>query len=152
MKKTFLFIIIAIAFTNAKAQIATPVKWTYTAKKINAVEYELHITAALQPKWHIYSQDIKADGPVPTSILLDKNPLVKINGTIGEVGKLEKSFDKNFNATLKYYQNKVDFVQKVSLKSAANTIIKGKLTYMLCNDEKCLAPTTVPFSIKLSNK
>ncbi len=152
MKKIFLIIFIAIAFINVKAQIATPVKFTYTAKKVTATEYELHITAVLQPKWHIYSQDIKADGPVPTSVLFDKSPLVKTNGTVAEVGKLEKSFDKNFNATLKYYQNKVDFVQKVSLKSTVNTIVKGKLTYMLCNDEKCLAPTTVPFSIKLSNK
>ena len=136
----------------AFAQMENPVKWTYTAKKIKGNMYELHMTATLEPKWHIYSQHIKGDGPVPTSFAFDKNPLVKTDGAVAEVGKLEKDFDKNFNMTLKYYGNKVDFVQRVKLKSAVNTFAKGKITYMVCNDKKCLPPKDVPFSIKIDPK
>ena len=136
----------------AFAQMENPVKWTYSAKKIKGDMYELHMTATLEPKWHIYSQDIKGDGPVPTSFAFDKNPVVKTDGAVAEVGKLEKDFDKNFNMTLKYYGNKVDFVQRVKLKSAVNTFAKGKITYMVCNDKKCLPPKDVPFSIKIDPK
>ena len=75
MKKTILFFLPLLFFTAAFAQMENPVKWTYTAKKIKGDLYELHMTAVLEPKWHIYSQDIKGDGPVPTSLYLTKTHL-----------------------------------------------------------------------------
>jgi len=152
MKKTILFFFASFIFAGSFAQMENPVKWTYTAKKIKGDVYELHMTAVLEPKWHIYSQDIKGDGPVPTSFTFDKNPLIKTDGKVVELGKLEKEYDKNFGMNLKFYGNKVDFVQKVKLKSAVNTIAKGKITYMVCNDKKCLPPKDVPFAIKIDPK
>ena len=149
MKKILLSFLPFLFFTAAFAQMENPVKWTYTAKKIKGDVYELHMTALLEPKWHIYSQDIKGDGPVPTSFAFDKNPLVKPDGKVVEMGKLEKEYDKNFGMTLKYFGNKVDFVQKIKLKAAVATLAKGKITYMVCNDKKCLPPKDVPFSIKI---
>jgi len=149
MKKLLLAFLPFFFFSAAFAQMENPVKWTYTAKKIKGDVYELHMTAVLEPKWHIYSQDIKGDGPVPTSFAFDKNPLVKPDGKVVEMGKLEKEYDKNFGMTLKYFGNKVDFVQKIKLKAAVATLAKGKITYMVCNDKKCLPPKDVPFSIRI---
>ena len=69
-----------------------------------------------------------------------------------EVGKLEKSFDKNFNSVLKYYGKKVDFVQKIKIKSAVATVVKGSVSFMVCNDRLCLPPRDVPFTINVSGK
>lgn len=149
MRKLLLTFLPFFFFAATFAQMENPVKWTYTAKKIKGDVYELHMTAVLEPKWHIYSQDIKGDGPVPTSFAFDKNPLVKPDGKVVEMGKLEKEYDKNFGMTLKYFGNKVDFVQKIKLKAAVATLAKGKITYMVCNDKKCLPPKDVPFSIKI---
>lgn len=151
MKKIFLSLFVLAFFGVAKAQIENPVKWTYTAKKISADKYELHMTAVLDGKWHIYSQQA-GEGPEPTKFTFDKNPLVKTDGDVKEVGKLTKEFDMNFNSVLKYYAGKVDFVQVVKLKSAAATVAKGKVTYMVCNDKKCLPPREVAFSIKIDPK
>ena len=152
MKKLILAVLPFFFFATAFVQMENPVKWTYTAKKIKGDVYELHMTATLEPKWHIYSQDISGDGPVPTSFAFDKNPLVKPDGKVAEMGKQEKEYDKNFGMTLKYYGNKVVFVQKVKLKAAVATIAKGKITYMVCNDKKCLPPKDVPFAIKIDPK
>ena len=149
MKKLIFSFLPFFFFAAAFAQMETPVKWTYTAKKIKGDVYELQMIALLEPKWHIYSQDISGDGPVPTSFVFDKNPLVKPDGKVKEMGKLEKEYDKNFGMMLKYYGNKVAFVQKVKLKAAVATIAKGKITYMVCNDKKCLPPKDVPFSIRI---
>ncbi len=149
MKKILLSFLSFLFFAAAFAQMENPVKWIYSAKKIKADLYELHMTAVLEPKWHIYSQDIKGDGPVPTSFAFDKNPLVKADGKVVEMGKQEKEYDKNFGMTLKYYGNKVDFVQKIKLKALVATIAKGKITYMVCNDKKCLPPKDIPFSIRI---
>lgn len=152
MKKIILLGIIMLGIGKlAGAQISEPVKWTYTAKKIADKTYEIHITAILDDKWHIYAQDA-GEGPEPTKLTFSPNPLLKLDGKVKEVGKMEKSFDQNFNSELKYYSNKVDFVQKVKVKSAVATLLKGNVFFMVCNDRKCLPPKEVPFSIKVGGK
>ncbi len=151
MKQIVLFFTLLMGTAVVQAQVENPVKWSYSAKKISDKQYELHITATLDPKWHIYAQDA-GEGPEPTTIRFSANPLVKIDGKVKEAGKLEKTYDPNFKSTLKYYSNTVDFVQKVKLKSSAATVVKGTITYMVCNDHKCLPPKEIPFSIKVDGK
>ncbi len=152
MKKLILVVFaLTSIFLIASAQIENPVEWSYSAKKIGNKQYEVHLTATIEGKWHLYAQDA-GEGPEPTSFIFNKNPLIKLIGKVNEIGKLETSFDKNFNSTLKYYNKKVDFIQKISLKSSASTVLKGTVTYMVCNDNKCLPPKDVPFSIKIDSK
>jgi thiol:disulfide interchange protein DsbD len=151
MKKIIFTLLTLVVFLEVKAQIMDPVQWIFTAKKINSKMYELHITAALAPKWHMYAQDA-GKGPEPTSFSFTKNPLLAFEGKVKEIGKLEKSFDQNFNSVLRYYADKIDFVQKVKLKSTIPTIVKGAVTYMVCNDRQCLPPKDVPFSIRVGGK
>ena len=150
-KYSILFTVFLFIILSASAQMENPVQWSYTAKKIADKTYELHITANLEGKWHIYAQDA-GEGPVPTEFSFTTNPLVKMDGKVKEVGKLEKSYDPNFKSVLKYYGSKVDFVQKVKLRSNATTVVAGTVTYMVCNDKKCLPPKDVPFSVKVGGK
>lgn len=152
MKKyTILVSLLFILFAGAQAQISNPVNWSYSATKIADKTYELHMTALIDGNWHIYAQDA-GEGPEPTTINFSKNPLVSLDGKVKESGKLEKSFDPNFQSELKYYSKQVDFIQKIKVKTAANTLVKGTVTYMVCNDKKCLPPKEVPFSIKVGGK
>jgi DsbC/DsbD-like thiol-disulfide interchange protein len=151
MRKFILAIVVMFFAATVNAQIENPIKWAYTAKKINPDTYELHITATLQPKWHIYAQDA-GEGPVSTSITLDKNPLIKMDGAVMEIGKKEKMYDGNFKSTLNFYSTKVDFVQKVKVKAGVATVAKGKVNFMVCNDMKCLPPKDLSFSIKINPK
>lgn len=151
MKKIILSLVVLFFVAAANAQIENPVTWTYTAKKISKDIYELHMTATLQPKWHLYAQ-AAGDGPVPTSFSFDKSPLIKLDGNVKESGKVLKEYDPNFKSTLNFYANKVDFVQKIKMKAIAATVAKGKVTYMVCNDQKCLPPKDVAFAIKINPK
>lgn len=152
MKKNILVLLVMLlGFQFTKAQMANPVKWTYTVKKVSDKVYDVYITAFLEDKWHIYAQDA-GEGPEPTSFKFKPNPLVKLDGKVKEIGKLEKSFDLNFNSTLKFYAKKVEFVQRVKLKSSAATVFKGSVNYMVCNDNKCLPPKEVPFTVNLPAK
>lgn len=151
-KKIQCFLLLTLfASSIACAQIEDPVKWTYNIVKLAPKKFELHMTASVNGNWHIYSQNA-GEGPVPTTIEFNKNPLVKWEGKVAEIGKLENTYDPNFKSNLKFYNGKVDFVQKISTKSSANTIISGTITYMVCNDKKCLPPKDVPFSFQVSNK
>ena len=150
-KFSILLSMLILFFTVANAQFENPVKWIYTAKKIAPKTYEIHITANIDGNWHMYSQDT-GEGPEPTSFNFIANPLVKLDGKVKEVGKLEKTYDPNFKSVMKYYSKQVDFVQKIKLKSTATTLVKGTVTFMVCNDKKCLPPKEIPFSVKVDGK
>ena len=148
MKAFFLFVFIS-GFSYATVGQENPVKWSFTAKKIADKTYEIHLTARIEDEWHIYSQTTPDGGPVPTSISFFKNPLLVMQGETKEMGKLEKHFEKLFNVEVMQFSDKVDFVQTVNLKTNVKTNIAGKVAFMTCNDEMCLPPKSVPFSISL---
>jgi hypothetical protein len=133
----------------ADAQINNPVIWNYTAKKIADKTYELHITASINANWHLYGQGTGTGLEPATVFTFIKNPLINFDSNVKEVGKIEKYYDKNFKTELKYYINTVDFVQKIKLRSAIATVVKGTVNYVVCNDRSCLPPKDIPFAINI---
>jgi len=151
MKKLlFLFLTVFIVGVVV-AQGQNPVSWAFSSKKLNDKEYELQLVATIQPGWHLYSQSQPADAIAqPTSFNFNKNPLWDLNGKVKEIGKLEKYKDEKLDVSANQYSNKVVFVQKLKMKAKAKTNVTGKLEFQTCNDEKCLPPKTVNFSIALN--
>jgi hypothetical protein len=149
--KRFLWIIVAFfTVAIASAQNINPVSWTFTSKKLGDKEYEIQMLATIQQGWHLYSQSQPEDAIAqPTSFQFNKNPLLDMNGKVKELGKLEKFKDKTLDVSANQYSNKVLFVQKVKIKGKAKTNVTGKLEFQTCNDEKCLPPKSVNFSIAL---
>jgi hypothetical protein len=144
------FLLLFVSY--ADAQINNPVIWNYTAKKIADKTYELHITASINANWHLYGQGTGTGLEPTTTLTFTKNPLISFDGNVKEVGKMEKYYDKNFKTELKYYINTVDFVQKIKVKSAITSVVKGTVNYVVCNDRSCLPPKDVPFSINIGGK
>lgn len=149
IKRLYFLLVLVLAGLFTQAQLQDPVKWTYTARKKSAQVYELVITAILPKPWHIYSQTTPKGGPIATKIKFTANPLVSLDGTTKEVGKLLDEYDPNFKVNVKYFGEKVEFVQTVKVKVKTKTNVSGTVTYMVCDDEKCLPPTTKSFSISL---
>lgn len=149
MKKTLVIILLFIA-AAAKAQVVNPVSWTYTAKKTSDKTYEVRLTATIQSGWHLYSQSQPGDAIAePTKITFNKNPLLKLDGNIKEEGKMEKFHDAKLDLSANQYSSKVEFVQTVKMKATAKTNVTGSVRFQTCNDEKCLPPKTVNFSVAL---
>lgn len=128
----------------------SPVKWSFTSKKTGDKNYEIHLTATVNNPWHIYSQKTPDGGPLPTKISFNKNPLVKLEGEAKETGKIITKFEEVFEVNVKYFDGSASFVQTVKLKSNVKTSISGTIEFMACNDEQCLPPATVPFTISLN--
>src|SRR5215203_346926 len=151
MKKIVFILLAFFSVVFASAQNVNPVSWTFSSKKISDKDYELQLVATIQQGWHLYSQTQPEDAIAqPTSFNFNKNPLVTIDGKVKEMGKLEKYKDKTLDVSANQYSNKVVFVQKIKMKGKAKTNVTGKLEFQTCNDEKCLPPKTVNFSIALN--
>lgn len=149
--KKFLFLSAALfAVLAGQAQLLNPVSWSFTSTKIADKTYEVRITATIEPGWHLYSQ-VQPDDAIaePTSLTFNKNPLVTLDGKTKEDGKLEKYHDAKLDVSANQYSKKVEFVQVVKVKGNAKTSINGNVRFQTCNEEKCLPPKTVNFSLAL---
>jgi len=130
------------------AQSGKQVKWTYSSKKVADKTYEVHMTANIGAGWHMYAQEA-GEGPISTKFTFTKNPLVAFNNKTKEAGKMVKKYEDAFKSQVRYYENTVDFVQLVKVKSNAKTAVTGKVEFMVCNDHECLPPDETDFKVNV---
>ncbi|MDB5010340.1 MAG: sugar transporter [Mucilaginibacter sp.] len=148
MKRLILIVAALVISIGAYAQIETPVKWSYAAKKISSTEAVVFLKATIQDGWHIYSLNVKDGGPIKTSFTFAPSKEYSLTGKPSEPTPVTK-FEKAFNMNVSYFEKSVIFQQKIKLKSPNASAVKGKLEYMTCNDRKCLPPDDIDFSIPL---
>lgn len=150
MKKLAFSLALLAATAISQAQLLNPVQWTFTAKKISDKVYEIHLSAAIQSGWHLYSQTQPADAiNIPTEIVFNGNPLVSLDGKAKEVGKMEMFKDRKLGISANQYKDQVDFIQKLKLKVNTKTNISGTVEYQVCDDKKCLPPKKLTFNVAL---
>ena len=137
MKKLLLLVTAFAISLGAHAQIEAPVKWSYAAKKISGTEMVVFLKATIQKGWHIYSMHVKDGGPIKTSFTFSPSKEYSLTGKTIEPKPVTK-YEKSFTMNVSYFENSVIFQQKIKIKSAKASVVKGKLEYMTCNDVKCL--------------
>jgi hypothetical protein len=139
-----LFIFISFLSTSAFSQ--EKIQWNFDYV---AFPSSIQISAKIENGWHLYALDLDPSiGPVPTQIVLEKNKLVKELQPFEVSTTAKKSYDANFGAEVSYYEQVFHAHKRILVKKP--TIVKGELTYMLCDDKRCLPPKTIPFEIKVT--
>ena len=93
--------------------------------------------------------NVKDGGPIKTSFTFDKSKEYSLVGKPSEPTPVTR-FEKAFSMNVSYFEKEVVFQQKIKLSSANASVVKGKLEYMTCNDQKCLPPEDVNFSIPVA--
>lgn len=140
-------LLILTIITSSYSQIFKPVKWSFSQEKINEKEYYLVFTAKIDKGWTIYSQFTADDGPIPTTITFEESTGIELVGKASESGKKKEGMDALFGVNVIKFLADKPFVmkQKVKVKDASKKV-SGYVTYMACDDEKCLPPTDEEFS------
>lgn len=125
--------------------------WAFESKKVSDTEYDLIFKATIENGWHIYSQFLKGDGPIPTAFNFDKNSSFELLGKAKEESpKRSQHKEPVFeNMTVVDFSESATFTQRVKVKDIAQPI-KGTLEYMACTDGQCTPPIEVPFLFNLA--
>lgn len=146
--KIHIAIILCVIYMGSMAQ--EPVQWTFTTKKTADQQVEVHLLAKLKPGWHLYA-GIQPENAIaePTKIVFMKNPLFRLSGGISEYGNKQLFENREVGISAYQYEEQVDFVQLVLLRSKAKANIHGSITYEVCTNEKCLPAKTIPFNLPL---
>ena len=141
MKKILVLLFLTIS-VNVIAQIHNPVTWKTNIVKISDTECELIAKATIEDGWHLYSQLVPENGPVPTKfIFIGNGNYLKKGNTKEDEGHTVD--DPIFNMEITYFGDVAEFKQRIKLKTKENFIVKAIVEFMVCNDSQCLPPNEV---------
>lgn len=144
-----ILLFLLLLWGNSQAQILEPVKWHFSSEHQEVNQVLLRFTATIEPGWHLYSQEVPENGPIPTTFTFNKSDAYKPEGRVSEPRPYEE-FDESFGMDIKFFKDEVVFTQIVHLKTDDPVIISGSVEFMVCDDSRCLPPTTVDFSFPLN--
>ncbi len=146
----FLLLSLVVQMAPATEQFDEPVKFTTSVKRVSPSEVDVVFTGVIDAGWHVYSVDNESGGPTPASIHFETRQGVKPLGGLRAVGNEIEKTDPVFNMKVKYFENKVSFVQRLRLE-AQNFAASGYLEYGSCNDKSCMPPMQAEFTLKGSD-
>ncbi len=132
--------------TTIFAQVEDPVKWTFTADKVEGQQAELVFKATIDYPWHLYSAHLPEGGPIPTKAFYDEADHYKLVDGIIEVIRAKVKFDEGFQMEVGTLSGKAEFRQKVKFSGSGTQTVSGEIEFQVCDDATCLPPMTVPFT------
>ncbi len=137
-------------FDQDNSSFEDPIQWEASVEKSSDSIYVLTFKAELEKGWHLYSQKIDEDGPIPTTFTF-----IPTNGyeLIGEMQEpdVPKVYDQVFGMDIKYFEDEAIFTQEIKVIDP-EAPIEVEVYYSVCDDEQCLAPETTPFQISVNKK
>jgi len=151
MRKLFLFLTLFSVIFTSFSQIHDPVKWSTSVEKVSDSEYDLVITSTIEENWHLYSQNVPEDGPIPTSFTFEATNDFELVGTTSEE-EGHTVDDPVFNMKIKYFENKAVFKQRIKLLSKSNIKVVGEVEFMVCDDANCLPPTFIDLKFSIASE
>lgn len=149
MNKTIWLIIsafILLSIGQLKAQERKPVEWRTTVKMTSEKEGTVTFKANLESGWHLYGTNLPAGGPKPTVFDLSESTGVEFIGKITPAFKPVEVEDKMFGMKLNWWDRTVTFTCVFKVVDSAKARIRGKITYMACNNQTCMPPQVETFS------
>ncbi|MDB2462816.1 thioredoxin family protein [Algibacter sp.] len=148
MKHLFLFFALITVFVGS-SQVLDPVKWSTSVEKVADTEYVLISKATIDSGWHLYSQTVPEDGPIPTTFTFDDNEgqIQLVGNTSEEKGHTIE--DPVFEMTIKFFEKTAIFKQRVIVNQDVSTV-QAFVEFMVCDDARCLPPTEIDLVFKLS--
>ena len=135
----------------AHSQLLEPVKWKFTIEKDAENEnlYNFFAKAAIDKSWHLYSIDLpEGNISIPTQFVFEENANIELVGTVKELSEVIETEDPLLNTLVRYFSNEAIFQQKINVLNY-NTVIKGYVEFMACDDTQCLPPDYVEFEMKI---
>ena len=148
MRTNLLFLFLLFSASSAMAQL-NPAKWVFSAEKVNDTEYNLILTASLDPGWFIYSQYLASDdGPIRTSLSFGESKAFELLGKAEEKGDKKEGYDDIFMMDVIKFSGTTQFVQRIKTLENIETI-SGAVEFMCCDKNRCIPPQEIEFNIDL---
>lgn len=111
---------------------------------------DIILDAEIEGDWHLYSITIPENGPVPTSFSVTSDNAF-LHGDVSE-SEADINYDPNFDMDLGWHSKSARFTIPVVLNvnETGEYVVDIGARYMVCNDNMCLPPRTVPVTVPVT--
>ncbi|WP_418603523.1 protein-disulfide reductase DsbD family protein [Hwangdonia sp.] len=150
MNKLITLLLVSLLSFSGASQMIPDVRWSTSTEKISDTEFKVIAKAVIPSGFHLYSQNVPDDGPIPTTFTYDDEggAFTLIGNTVEEEGHIVD--DPVFKMKIKYFENTATFTQKVEILGDKKTL-NAFVEYMICDDERCSSPTEVDLTFDLTD-
>lgn len=139
-----LLLTIITSLEGMQGQIYDPVSFEAEIHNVKDSTSYLTITATIEDGWHLYSQNIPQNGPIPTTFKFKKSNKYIIADEVIEPAGIQVE-DPVFDMNIKYFEKSAKFSVPIELLSEEAFLLQGSIEYMVCDDKRCLPPTIKKF-------
>ncbi|WP_224491070.1 thioredoxin family protein [Robertkochia flava] len=149
MRNLFLGLFLILS-SLVQSQILDPVSWSTSVEKVSDNEYDLVSRATIDMGWHLYSQNVPEDGPLPTVFTFKTNENYSLEGATSEPEGHEE-FDNTWETVIKYFSDEAEFRQRIKISGDVD-VITAEVEFQVCDDERCLPPNYVTLEFPVNAK
>lgn len=145
----YLLLLLLLSSSNLVGQMLSvddAIRWEQSVERINEGEADLVFTSVVTKGWHLYGTEVKG-GPQPTELIIDKLSGAELVGKLTPSVAPIEQFDPNFGVVIAFHEGKTTFRQRIKVLDPKAFVVEGALKFMVCNDETCLAPTSLEFAL-----
>ncbi|MCA1764429.1 MAG: thiol:disulfide interchange protein, partial [Flavobacteriales bacterium] len=136
--------------SDADSEIYDPVSWKFSVEEETDSTAVLVAEAEIDEGWHLYATDLGGaeEGPLPTEFTFETIDGFSLAGEVVS-NEAKVAFDPNFEMDLAYFDGEAIFRQEVKKITGKKGEVKGYVSFMVCDDYKCLPPTSIDFTFSL---
>ncbi|MBR6660704.1 MAG: thioredoxin family protein [Bacteroidales bacterium] len=153
LKKICLMLTLFLAsFLSLSAQITQPVSWSISSNDLGDNQYEIVLTAEIEPSWHIYDLGPYQGGPNPTALTFELSEEYELIGEPYIKSQVKRGYDEAFEMEIGTCDSPVIVAQKIKRVSEYETIIKVTVEWQACNHGSCIPPEEELLKITLAGE
>ena len=123
---------------SLSAQITQPVSWSISSNDLGDNQYEIVLTAEIEPSWHIYDLGPYQGGPNPTALTFELSEEYELIGEPYIKSQVKRGYDEAFEMEIGTCDSPVIVAQKIKRVSEYETIIKVTVEWQACNHGSCI--------------
>lgn len=150
IKRYILTALLLLFALGASAQI-NPVSWRHEVKETSTPDvYEVTFMAEIDSPWHMYDLGpYEGLGPNPTTFEFTPSEGIELVGKLGQKILPKRIEDPIFGMEIGYFSGRASFSQRVKTTSETAVQWQATVSYQVCDDQSCLAPTDHDFFIRI---
>ncbi|MCR5014564.1 MAG: thioredoxin family protein [Bacteroidales bacterium] len=133
-----LLLVFMTAFSVRAQQVYNPVQWEFSINDLNDEEFELVATAAIEPKYHVYSTKMPDMGPLPTVFSFESSEYYEPVGAGYDLTEAPLFHDDIFEVDYVQFAETASFGQKFKKLKDGSFPIVGEISCQACKDGLCV--------------
>ena len=137
---------------SLSAQITQPVSWSISSNDLGDNQYEIVLTAEIEPSWHIYDLGPYQGGPNPTALTFELSEEYELIGEPYIKSQVKRGYDEAFEMEIGTCDSPVIVAQKIKRVSEYETIITVTVEWQASNHGSCIPPEEELLKITLAGE